>query len=80
MRTRIIMLEKMSLKIERLQNITDDDCLREGVVQVDENSYEIPNHKGCWVTAQHAYAYLVDFRHGVGTWDSNPYVLVYESN
>lgn len=70
-----------NVRVERLQDISDEDCLKEGIVA-------FPNTKmktiysfgdgGCFTTARLAFAALIDKTCGRGTWDSNPYVFVYE--
>ena len=53
------------IKVERLQIISDEDCLKEGVY-FDENR-----------SAKAAFAALIDKISGKGTWNSNPYVFAY---
>ncbi len=80
------------IKIERLQNISDEDCLREGV-ELNTRQYEYDGTKkycvcglghwraiGCtdFDTPREAFAALIDKVSGKGTWKSNPYVFVYE--
>ena len=80
------------IKIERLQNISDEDCLREGV-ELNTRQYEYDGTKkycvcglghwraiGCtdFDTPREAFAALIDKVSGKGTWESNPYVFVYE--
>ena len=79
---------------EHLQDISDEDCLREGIyahtVQLDETpgvkpytsySYNMllgSNIKRWWFdTPRKAFAALIDKLNGKGTWDSNPWVVVY---
>lgn len=57
--------------IERLQEISYNDCLAEGIVLAYENIRSE-------VRAKLAYAYLIDQISGNGTWCANPYVFVYE--
>lgn len=87
-----------AVRVERLQDITDEDCLKEGVVSFE---HEIPTrakqvitrYYPCkylmdsakcigwgrvYDTPQGAYSYLIDMISGKGTWDSNPYVFVYD--
>lgn len=70
--------------IERLRDISDDDCLREGIyVQDDPKGYaydatEDRNRKRWWFqTPREAFAALIDKVSGKGTWDLNPWVWVY---
>lgn len=74
------------IRCERLQEISNEDCLKEGVIKGKFKDF--PNdmfypYKNCkdnevsW-TAKYAFAKLIDKVSGNGTWDSNPYVFVYE--
>lgn len=72
------------IRAERLQDITDEDCFAEGVMQQREEgangeiySY-IPHERPLYSTPREAYAALIDKISGKGTWASNPYVFVYE--
>lgn len=73
-----------NIRAERLQDITDEDCFAEGVVQQHGEgangeiySYT-PYEKPLYSTPREAYAALIDKISGKGTWASNPYVFVYE--
>lgn len=77
------------IRIERLQDISDEDCLKEGVLNcqqqgvlvIENHAYFIPAvycHKiFCFETPRAAFAYLFDHISGQGTWDRNPYVVAY---
>lgn len=70
----------MNIRVERLQDISDADCLKEGIKRKNER-YVIENEKGvCFYTndAILAFRYLIDKICGKGTWQSNPYVFVYD--
>ena len=71
-----------NIKIERLQDISHEDCLKEGIMYQDGYfcGYKVsaPNMAFGAMTAQQAFAALIDKVCGRGTWDSNPYVFVYE--
>lgn len=65
------------VRVERLQDISDEDCLREGV-----NGGHLPDGyyagEECYYsTPREAFAALIDKVSGRGTWDSNPLVWVY---
>lgn len=79
-----------NIKIERLQDIPDEDCFKEGIgkyfigfdslhtdymgftYSFDESGkYKYPN-------AKQAFARLINKVSKRGTWESNPYVFVYE--
>lgn len=76
------------IKCERLQDISDEDCLKEGINA--SNSHEI-GYGISWVyeiygfasklvyyTPREAFAELIDKVSGRGTWASNPWVVAYE--
>lgn len=72
------------IRIERLQEITDESCLREGIMEDDfplENPYFFSDMKGLGLvhfkTPREAFTSLIDKVSGRGTWESNPYVVVY---
>ena len=76
------------VRVERLQDISDEDCLREGVIEddvpfVEDNFHIIPtryikhSRGNYWVTPREAFAALIDKVSGRGTWNSNPLVWVY---
>lgn len=75
-----------NVRVERLQDISDDDCLAEGVLHSDKYAmpYGIPDSKApngvdfYYSTPREAYAALIDKISGKGTFESNPYVFVYE--
>lgn len=74
------------VRVERLQDISDDDCLKEGIAPmiVGCEYYVfsfIDKEKGRFIdykTPREAYADLIDKVSGKGTWDKNPYVFVYD--
>lgn len=77
-----------NVRIQRLQDISDEDCLAEGIRKIEsnkiskafgfDNSYEIPNQFPVFDSPREAYAALIDKVSGNGTWESNPWVFVYE--
>ena len=77
-----------NVRIEWLQDISDDDCLREGIAyyipasyQNAEGGFGFQSSKGglfLFDTAREAFAALIDKVSGKGTWESNPYVWVYD--
>lgn len=73
------------IRIERLQDISDDDCLREGIqFHHKSQSYYVDYRKQtgyrAWLgsTPREVFAALIDKVSGRGTWKSNPWVFVYE--
>lgn len=87
-----------NIKIERMQDISDEDCLKEGITEVSgefeahtvlQNGYYgerlrvIKRYYGIQYyelgeSPREAYRTLIDKISGKGTWESNPYVIVYE--
>lgn len=66
-----------NIRVERLQDISDEDCLREGIIDNNDIiSYQVLNN--CFFSPREAFEYLIDKVSGKGTWESNPYVFVYE--
>lgn len=75
------------IKCEQLQSISHDDCFREGIIEswyesTDTTTYGfVDEKKGTAVefdTPRKAFAALIDKVSGRGTWDRNPWVVVYE--
>lgn len=78
-----------AVRVDRLQDISDEDCLREGIY-LDETApscyqpfytFKESQEHGTPVgyqTAREAFAALIDKVSGKGTWQSNPWVFVYE--
>lgn len=85
------------VRIERLQDISDEDCMKEGIERLPyggsykpyafyDYSIRIKSekegiHYGSYRdfnTPREAYAKLIDKVSGKGTWESNPYVFVYD--
>ena len=80
-----------NIRIERLQDISDDDCMREGIYNWKDapdcpdghknNKIELFGYDGSWdgfQTPRKAFASLIDKVSGEWTWQSNPWVFVYE--
>ena len=70
------------VKVERLQDISDEDCLKEGIFKHISHAKVYYMHEGIgnyfFETPRHAFASLIDRVSGKGTWESNPWVWVYE--
>lgn len=77
------------IKLERLQDISDEDCMKEGIMRrvirmegikdlvtvfgyrtVKGDNFNFSHPRG-------AFASLIDKVSGKGTWERNPWVLVY---
>lgn len=72
------------VKVERLQDISDEDCLCEGVWQFydNKNLFYISKNIGyapdvAFLSAREAFWYLIDKISGKGTWESNPWMVAY---
>ena len=81
------------VKVERLQDISEEDCLKEGIVFIEslsatgEDAYFFAvkrkvrqmydNILKFFSSPQRAYADLIDKISGKGTWESNPFVAAY---
>ena len=76
------------VRCERLRGISDEECMKEGVVDVTYfktggRPYELfalPGHEyeETFNTPRQAFAALIDKVSGRGTWDRNPWVAVYK--
>ena len=78
-----------NVKVERLQDISDEDCLKEGVYRLDSANgsggiaYSFAGasdkkHIGLYDTPREAFADLINKVSGKGTWERNSFVWVYE--
>lgn len=74
------------IKCERLQDISDEDCLKEGINASNSHEigygipwvYEFAGSKMAYYYPREAFAALIDKVSGRGTWASNPWVVAYE--
>ena len=75
-----------NVRIQRLQDISDEDCLKEGIQKMltgcEYYQYSFyDNGKDVWnnyKTPREAFAHLINKVSKKGTWESNPYVFVYD--
>lgn len=76
-----------NVRIERLQDISDSDCIKEGIIDNDWffsfKRYTTLKAGEAIITQNYtspreAFACLIDKVNGKGTWNSNPYVFVYD--
>ena len=81
------------VKVERLQDISEEDCLKEGIIFIEslsatgEDAYFFAvkrkvrqmydNILKFFSSPQRAYADLIDKISGKGTWENNPFVVAY---
>ena len=76
------------VRVERLQDITDECCLKEGVIKkwhapACKNYYYVPgvevkSVKDVHDTPQEAFAHLINKVSKKDVWQENPYVFVYD--
>lgn len=73
-----------NIRVERLQDISDEDCMREGIFW-DYGDYPYMatkmykyNENEEYIHPKAAFAALIDKVSGKWTWQSNPWVFVYE--
>lgn len=73
-----------NIRVERLRDISEEDCLKEGIWRDDNVGIEGTTYwyyglaNSSFRTAKEAYAALIDKISGKGTWQSNPWVFVYD--
>ena len=86
-------IEFTDVKVERLRDISEEDCLKEGIIFIEslsatgEDAYFFAvkrkvgqmydNILKFFSSPQRAYADLIDKISGKGTWESNPFVVAY---
>jgi hypothetical protein len=72
-----------NIKVERLQDISDEDCLREGLIKrtdgfiPEEYFYTYCGADVDFAYVKTAFEDLIDKVSGKGTWESNPWVFAY---
>ena len=76
------------VRVERLQDISDECCLKEGIIKkwhapACKNYYYVPgievkSVKDVHDTPQEAFAHLINKVSGKDIWSENPYVFVYD--
>lgn len=73
-----------NVRVERLNDISVEDCEEEGIY-FDEDPmnpqcliWTFPNAPQWYFNPHEAYAVLIDKISGKGSWESNPYVFVYD--
>lgn len=75
-----------NVRVERLQDISDEDCLREGVDEfvlrkgdgTRRTKYSFNGAENNYLSPREAFAALINKISGKGTWASNPWGVVYE--
>lgn len=73
-----------NIHLQRLQDISDEDCLKEGIKKSwwsdssGKQLYGFGEHDDKYTSPREAYAALIDKVSGKGTWEKNPWVFVYD--
>ena len=73
------------VRIEKLQDISDNDCLKEGIEQIVVGNnekefvttYRYRATKEVWFTPREAFIQLINKVHRKNVWKENPYVFVF---
>ncbi|EPG5928010.1 hypothetical protein L4P45_006753, partial [Pseudomonas aeruginosa] len=75
-----ILLEITSVRVERLQDISEEQALAEGVRgEPCDHARQACSDIGCWGdTAKGAFGFLWEQLNGAGAWQANPWVWVVE--
>lgn len=74
-------IEILDVRVERLQDITDEDCIKEGIEELPFGwayiDYNVKLSGGIqsFGSPREAFASLIDKVAKKGTWESNPYVF-----
>lgn len=69
-----------NIKVEQLQDISDEDCLKEGIFFYNcgvDYGYTFNGIREKYDNPRDAFAVLIDKVSGKGTWESNPWVFAY---
>ena len=72
-----------NIKVERLQDISEEDCMKEGLLAGEQEprmyGFRLPEGTVLsFLTPREAFASLIDRISGKGTWERNPWVYAYE--
>lgn len=75
-----------NVKCERLQEISDEDCIKEGILKQPFNDfpedmylpYQNCKEEEVKYTPRYAFAELINKIFGKNTWERNPYRIAYE--
>lgn len=78
-------IEITNIRVEKLQDISDNDCMAEGIIKYTNGVYTYTENgkkifRSHLDTPRKAYAELIDKINGSGTWASNPWTFVYDFN
>lgn len=70
--------------VERLQDISDEDCLKEGIIEYasccecGSELYAFDGADDAWYTPREAFAALIKKMLGRKVWDDNPWTFAYD--
>lgn len=75
----------MDIRIQRLQDISEEDCIAEGIMRFPDRFTGdiVYSFQGCGYNFDYpitAYSELIDKISGKGTFESNPFVFAYNFN
>ena len=77
-----IFLKVTNVRVERLQDISEEDAIAEGIIRVGDGwkdySYKKENDAYRYRTPKQSYETLWNSINGKDAWEQNPYVFVYE--
>lgn len=75
-----LFLRIKSMRIERLNDITEEDAIAEGVLVIEpgEAYFDYAEEAGTYATAKGSFTSLWDKINGKGSWNANPWVWVIE--
>lgn len=69
-----ILLEITEIRVERLQDISEEDAREEGILLSERSIYPESNWPEFPTSYKDGYEHLWESIHGSGSWDVNPYV------
>lgn len=71
-------VEVERIRIEKLRDISEEDCIKEGVYQVTQGRYKIDGINFIGYDPITVYAELINKICGRDAWATNPFVFVYD--
>ncbi|BBN53310.1 hypothetical protein TRE132_14350 [Pseudomonas chlororaphis subsp. aurantiaca] len=73
-----ILLEVTAVRVERLQDISEDQALAEGIAKHPDGGYHVKESGHYWAGPIDSFASLWESINGADTWNANPWVWVVE--
>ena len=78
-----LQIKILGVRAERLQDISDEDCIKEGIeeelnIHDGKQWFTYCNGTHSFDTPREAYKALINSIDGKNTWDNNPWVWVYD--